>query len=248
MIDIHTHLWSEADGLTPCAGNADDLVAMADRYAIESLVVLPLFGGMQPTLQQVAAGNQAVRDLARHDPRMRPFVTVYPRHGEFAQAQLRQCIEEWGFAGLKIWVAPADEPCVFPFIERMIGYGKPVLIHAMHKTVGQYPLESDPVQVANLARRYPEARIILAHIGGNFIYTCDAIRDTPNVMTDSSGTFCETGMVEHAVRTLGAQRVLFGSDAPGVDYINNVAKVMAADLSETDKAAIMYDNARRLLA
>jgi predicted TIM-barrel fold metal-dependent hydrolase len=246
IIDIHTHLWGAPDGLTPQSGGREKLIAMADRYNIEALVVLPLFGGHNPSQEEIAAGNRAVRDLWRDDPRMKPFVTVFPRHGQAAVDELVRCMED-GFFGLKIWVSPANEPCVYPLIEKMIGYGRPSLIHAMHKSVGQLALESDPTDIAALARRYPESKIIMAHIGGNFIYSCGAIRDVPNVVTDPSGSYCERGMVERAVHELGADRVVFGSDAPGAEFLNNVAKVMAADLSDADKEAIMYHNARRLL-
>lgn len=161
--------------------------------------------------------------------------------------ELRRGIEEEGAFGLKIWVSPADEPCTYRLIEKMIEYDKPTLIHAMHKSVGQLPLESDPKDIAALATRYPEAKIIMAHIGGNFIYSCGAIRDCPNVWTDPSGSYCERGMVERAVFELGAKRILFGTDAPGAEYLNNVAKVMTADISDQDKHAIMYGNGRRLL-
>jgi predicted TIM-barrel fold metal-dependent hydrolase len=248
IIDNHTHLWGGADGLTEQAGGREQLIAMADRYNIEALVVLPLFGGHNPSVDEIAAGNRAVRELGRQDKRMKPFVTVFPRHGKAALDELVRGIEEYGFFGLKIWVSPADEPCVYPLIEKMIEYGKPSLIHAMHKSVGQLPLESDPTDIARLARRYPESKIIMAHIGGNFIYSCGAIRDVPNVMTDPSGSYCERGMVERAVHELGAERILFGSDAPGAEFLNNVAKVMTADITDDDKGAIMYRNARRLLA
>jgi hypothetical protein len=128
----------------------------------------------------------------------------------------------------------------------MIERDKPTLIHAMHKSVGQLPLESDPKNIANLAKRYPQAKLIMPHIGGNFYYSCEAIADCPNVWTDPSGTYCETGMLEHAVKTLGAQRILFGSDAPGADFMNNVAKVQAAEINDADKQAIFADNARKL--
>jgi uncharacterized protein len=116
----------------------------------------------------------------------------------------------------------------------------------MHKSVGQLPLESDPTHIANLARAYPQAKIIMPHIGGNFYYSCDVIADYPNVWTDPSGTYCESGMVEHAVRMLGAERIVFGSDAPGADFVNNLAKVLAADITREQQRMILADNARRL--
>jgi predicted TIM-barrel fold metal-dependent hydrolase len=245
IIDMHTHIWSDASGVRVRASDERALVEMADRFNIEAIVVIPLFGGLSPGEGEVAAGNEAAAALAARDARVKPMVTVYPRHERSSMEQLKRWMDA-GFCGLKIWVSFADEPCVFPLIEKMIELGRPTLIHAMHKSVGQLPLESDPLNIANLARRYPEAKIILPHIGGNFYYTCDVIADVPNIYTDPSGTYCETGMLEHAVKVLGAGRILFGSDAPGADLVNNLAKVLAADISAEDQAAILAENARKL--
>ena len=210
IIDMHTHIWGDAQQVGGCG--------CADRNG----------GSLRPRSRRrasavrryvsVARGNRCgqtpqPRKQCRRDKRMKPMVTVYPRHGTIA---VDECVKwmERGFVGLKIWVSIADEPCVFPLIEKMIEYGKPMLIHAMHKSVGQLPLESDPTNIASLAKRYPQAKIIMPHMGGNFIYSCEVIADCPNVWTDPSGTYCETGMVEHAMKVLGADRILFGSDAP----------------------------------
>jgi predicted TIM-barrel fold metal-dependent hydrolase len=240
IIDMHTHIWggtSDADG--------DVLIEMADRFSLESMVVMPLFGGTCPSPTEIAAGNEAVAKLAQRDPRMKPMVTVYPRHGQFAVEEMNRWMDR-GFIGLKIWVSLADEPCVFPLIEAMIERNRPTLIHAMHKSVGQLPLESDPMHIANLALRYPQAKIIMPHIGGNFYYSCEAIADCPNVWTDPSGTYCESGMLEHAVKVLGPDRIMFGSDAPGADFVNNLAKVLAAQMTDAQKRMILAENARRL--
>lgn len=244
IIDMHTHIWEHAPG----AGSAADeqtLIDMADRYNIEAVVVMPLFGGLCPTRKDIEAANIAVAALARRDPRMKPMVYVNPRLVGHALEQVNHWMGE-GFVGLKIWVNFADDACVFPLIERMIELDKPTLIHAMHKSVGQLPLESDPTHIASLARRYPQAKIIMPHMGGNFLYSCQVIAPCPNVWTDPSGTYCETGMMEHAVEVLGPDRIMFGSDAPGADYVNNLAKVLAADLPETTLKKILADNARKL--
>lgn len=245
IIDMHTHVWSDATGLAPAPTDEANLIEMADRFNLEAVVVMPLFGGLAPSPAQVAAGNEAVAAFARRDPRMKPMVTVYPRYPAHALDELNRWMGE-GFEGLKIWMSPADEECVFPLVERMIEYAKPTLIHAMHKSVGQFALESDPSHIANLARRYPEAKIILPHVGGNFYYTCELIAGLPNVYTDPSGSYCETGMVEHTVATLGVDRMMFGSDAPGADFANNLAKILAAELSPEDQRKILSANARQL--
>lgn len=194
------------------------------------------------------AGNKAAAALARTDSRYLPFARVHPPHGDAAVGELLRCLDEDGFAGLKVWLTKADSAEMDALMEILIERNKPLLIHAMRKSTGNYPGESDPVDVAVLARRFPAAKIVMAHIGGNFLHGCEAVVDCLNVFTDCSGTFCEQGMVEHAVDRLGPDRVLFGSDAPGADFIANLAKVAAADLPPGVIEQILCSNAERVLS
>ena len=56
------------------------------------------------------------------------------------------------------------------------------------------------------------------------------------------------GVVEMAVRELGADRVIYGSDYPGRSFASQLAKVLGADISQDAKQAILAGNLRRLLA
>jgi len=247
IIDIHTHIWDRREGIDIRAEDQRTLISMADRFDLEGLVVMPLFGGHCPSPDQITAGNDAVRLFAQADERIWPFVTIWPPNLDNALEELSRRIEEQNFYGVKVWVCHADHPKMFPVAEKVIEYGKPILIHALAKATGQLPLESNPVHIANLARRYPELQIIMAHMGGDFIFGCNAIADCPNVVTDISGSYCESGMVEYGVKMLGAERVLFGSDAPAASFINNLAKVMTAQIEPAERCSILHDNAYSLL-
>jgi predicted TIM-barrel fold metal-dependent hydrolase len=51
-----------------------------------------------------------------------------------------------------------------------------------------------------------------------------------------------------AVRELGAERVLYGSDAGGRSFASQLAKVYGAPISERQKRMILGENLKRLLA
>jgi len=68
-----------------------------------------------------------------------------------------------------------------------------------------------------------------------------------NVYLDTSGFDPEMGIVEMAVERLGAERVIYGSDAPGRSFAAQVAKVIYADISEADKRLILGENAAKIL-
>jgi predicted TIM-barrel fold metal-dependent hydrolase len=247
IIDIHTHLWSDASGYSTLPENEEQLLRMADRFNLEKILVMPLYGGIRPTIDQIRVGNNLAAEYALKDRRIVPFGRVEAHLENDALTEAKRCVDQLGMRGIKIWISKADDPKLFQIVEYMINVGLPIMIHAMHKSTGQYKDESDPMDVCRLAKHYPDATLIMAHMGGDFIYGCRAIADAPNILTDMSGSYCENGMVEWAVKTLGAKRVLFGTDAPGASFINNVAKVAAADISEEDKRMIFYHNARRLL-
>jgi predicted TIM-barrel fold metal-dependent hydrolase len=51
-----------------------------------------------------------------------------------------------------------------------------------------------------------------------------------------------------AVRELGAERVIYGSDAGGRSFASQLAKVMGAEIPEAARQLILGENLRRLLA
>ena len=54
-------------------------------------------------------------------------------------------------------------------------------------------------------------------------------------------------MIETAVKTLGAKRVVFGFDAPIRHFSGQLSNVLATDLPETVKQDILWNNTVRLL-
>ncbi len=109
------------------------------------------------------------------------------------------------------------------------------------------PGESSPADLAALAVRHPDACLISAHVGNDWERGIRAIRATKNVWGDICGADPTAGVVEMAVRELGAGRIIFGSDAGGRSFASQLAKVASADLSDADKQLILGGNLRTLL-
>jgi predicted TIM-barrel fold metal-dependent hydrolase len=55
------------------------------------------------------------------------------------------------------------------------------------------------------------------------------------------------GVVEMAVRELGPERVVYGSDVGGRSFASQLAKVMGADIPDSAKELVLGGNLRRLL-
>jgi predicted TIM-barrel fold metal-dependent hydrolase len=96
------------------------------------------------------------------------------------------------------------------------------------------------------ARLYPEAMLIEAHIGGggDWEWAIRQLRAAPSVYLDTSGSVIDEGMIEMAVRELGADRLLFGTD---MTMEGGVGKVLGADLTEEQREQIYWRNMKAIL-
>lgn len=102
--------------------------------------------------------------------------------------------------------------------------------------------------------RHSQVRLILAHLGNNSDagtsrQVCAVQRSQAgNVFIDtSSARSIYSGLIEWAVETIGADRLLFGTDTPLYSVACHKARIESAEISQADKRAILFQNAARLL-
>ena len=120
--------------------------------------------------------------------------------------------------------------------------------HTWLKTDGTtYPGESSPYDLVELAKRHPRTPLILGHTGGQWELGIRAVRAYPNVSIDIAGSDPTAGLVEMAVRELGAERVIYGSDCGGRSFASQIAKVHGASIPDREKKLIFKENLKRML-
>lgn len=237
IIDMHAHIWKNR--VSDCANT---MRKAAQRFGIEKILISAL-GSHYPDQEEVAYLNEQTEQLIRQDALFGGYVTISPEHDNSLDV-LRKGIEKQGMIGMKIWVSCLcdDDRC-----DRLYEYcgrnSVPVLIHAFAKAEGQLPYEATGVHVANAARRHPDTKFIMAHLGGNCYHGLRLIRDLPNVWTDFSGGPFRQDDIPYAVQLLGAERILFGTDNA---YAMNYGQAMEAQLSREDREKILYTNAATL--
>jgi uncharacterized protein len=246
--DVHCHL-SGVPGLTPGERLAQ-LLGFADRMGIERLCV---FMGMNwsydPTPEDMRRQNDEVlAALERWHHRAFGFVYLNPNHVEASLSELDRCVQHGPMVGVKLWVARhCNTPELDAIVKRAAELNAPILQHTYIKATGNLAGESTPMELAELARRHPNASFICAHTGGDWELGIRAIRDCKNVSAELCGSDPTAGFTEMAVRELGAERVLYGSDAGGRSFASQLAKVFGADIPESAKQLILGQNCKRLL-
>ncbi len=246
--DDHSHIYG-VPGRTPTERMAS-LVKYADRLGIQRLCV---FMGMDfvhdPSPERLRLENDQVLEALRSwSHRAFGFVYLNPKHREASLAELDRCVRDGPMVGVKLWVAEhCNSPDLDPIIERAAELKAPVLQHTYLKIAGNLPGESTPMDLAELAARHPQATLICGHTGADWERGLRAIRPCPNVYADLCGSDPTAGMVEMAVAELGAERVLYGSDAGGRSFASQLAKVLGANIPDAAKKLILAGNLKRLL-
>jgi uncharacterized protein len=246
--DLHCHL-SGVAGLTP-EERLGSLLRYADRVGIERLCVyMGMKWAQDPGPDDLVKQNDDVlRALEKHSDRAFGFVYLSAKHVERSLSELERCVANGPMVGVKLWVAQrCNDPAIDPIIARAAELNAVIFQHTWFKTTENYAGESTPDDIVALARRFPQVPIICGHTGGTWELGIRAIREQKNLFADLAGSDPTWGITEMAVRELGADRVIYGSDSGGRSFASQLAKVHGAAISDDDKQKIFCDNLRGLM-
>lgn len=237
-IDAHCHV---GKGLMN-GQDVRELLEAMDRLDIEQAVIVPWDQAIAVDNRE---GNQYTLKLAsQHENRLISFCTVNPWFGQRALDELEYCVS-YGAKGLKLHPPyqgfQLSDPFVLPVIEKALSYDLPVYVPT------GIPIASMPMQLAYVADLYPEGTFIQGHFGfpDFWIDAIPSVEHRPNIYVDIAYNAIST--IEHAVKTLGAERVIFSSDAPYLSLDNEVDKLLSLDISEAERKKIGYENMKGIL-
>jgi predicted TIM-barrel fold metal-dependent hydrolase len=245
-LDAHCHILHEhgiaaGGGLVFRDGDADGMIELTRRAGIDRTAIMSWAG---PLSSDTDTGNEIVTQaVARYPDEFIGVATINPAYDdpEKIRQVIRQCHVELGFPGLKTYT-PLQS----------IGYDDP-LFHAWYQFGNDYDLYAviDPDGIAreaairNLATRYPRLGIHLDHCGQSWAYAKWAVslmQEFSNIWAQLNYTNVTNGVIEYLVEQVGADRVLFGTDAPMRDPRPQVSWLVFTRLLESDKRAIFGGN------
>lgn len=247
--DVHCHLANPLTGRGP-EDRLGRLLEVADRMGISRVCVyMGMKWSYDPSPADFRQQNDEVLAAIRRWPdRAFGFVYVNPKHPRESLDEINRCIADGPMVGLKLWVVMhASDPQLDPIVDRATELKAVVFQHTWLKITGNLPGESTPMDLAALAKRHPSAKLICGHTGGDWEQGIRAVRAFPNISVDLGGGDPVAGITEMAVRELGPERVLYGSDAPGRSFASQLAKVHGAEIRDEAKRLILAANLKRLL-
>lgn len=251
--DLHCHLPSKhmPDGtLTEQMGL---MLEIAGRVGIERIGVFLRTGRTEGPNDDA----EILRALTRYRGRVFGFVWCdLDQVGESIE-KLQRWVGDGPMVGLKLggYSGICSKPEYDPVFQKAVDLEAVIYQHTWIKLGGDppypgggnLPKESTPQDLVEVAARYPDYPMICGHTGGNWERGIRAVRASKNVSVGIGGGYPTRGMVEMAVRELGADRVIYGSDVTGRSFASQLGKVHGAAISEDEKARIFYDNLNRMM-
>ncbi|MFH1707929.1 MAG: amidohydrolase family protein [Planctomycetota bacterium] len=244
IIDAHMHL--NAPPFYVPAADAAALIAAMDKYGIRRGIIAPQ---LAITCDMRAGNDEALAAAAASGGRLMAYCTVNPRYPEEMNPELERCFAA-GAVAVKIHPGIHDTAVTDPAYNRVYTFaqerGVPVLAH----TWGESPRHG-PRLFVEITARFPRLVVILGHAGGTFAgmrETIEAVRARPaNLYADLTGSMPYLNRVELLVRAVGAERVLYGSDAPWLEPGQTLGPVLFAAIGDEERRLILGGNIRRLL-
>jgi len=257
LIDVHAHFHSPFTNRADWAGyNASRLAAgatMGVRAHVAS--VLGTWGYTSPTYfsspeDQSRANAWMLAYAAQHGPLVHAYVAVNPNFTEHA---LAECATGMAAGGIGIKLAAgrrADDVLLDDIADCAAQHGVPVLQHIFQHRRRDWPNQdaSDGIELARLAARHPRTTFLLAHIGGggDWAHTFPAVLDVPNIVMDLSGSGIDRGMIDEALRWVGASRLLWAADVTLCTGLTKRRALAHLDASPDELQAMCWGNAVRI--
>ena len=209
---------------------------LMDKAGVEKSIIFPV------GYEDYVAPNQEIAEIVRNNKKFIGFARVSNDMPNAAE-HIQYAVKELGLVGLKVGDVPNRE-----ILDAVRELKIPVLAHS--------GMGLAPIKYEGVAQSYPDITLILAHLGIGI--TWDMMFASPlqaiylaktykNVYLDTSAATWIQYVLEQAVREVGADKILFGSDGPWFYPAIMKACIKDLELSESDEAKIMGGNIASIL-
>ena len=228
IIDTHTHIFPDTSAASILKltgkkfkvkvygkGTAADLISKMDENGINYAVIL-----------MVALNPRTVKKvntwlIKLKEPRFIKFGTLHPSLKGFKEEIQR--LKENGIRGIKLQpevqgftVDNAD--LTYPLYEALAVSGMTVMFHVGGNPTSHPQQRSQPGMILNVAKDFPELKIITAHLGGLNMWTqvAELLAGKENVYMETSMTYEKITPkgAEKIIRKHGHHKIFFGTDYP----------------------------------
>jgi uncharacterized protein len=249
IFDAHLHIPSdngENFQWSLVTRNMPEFVAYLDKCGVRRGVISSSWSNKAQSPEDYRNGNREVaKYVERYKGRFRGSCVITPFRIDEALREIEHCYREYGF----VWLGE--------FCNYMTGYkyDTPEWAEVMRLATELnliLHIHTTTSEMRYLAQKFPDAVIVFPHLGANrndIFERIEIVAKHKNTCIELSGSGIErVGILEKAVKEIGADRVLYGSDFTINDPAAVIARVRNAFLTAEDREKILFRNVERLLA
>lgn len=212
IIDAYNHIWkakpNAPEAFMHTGLGPQELVAAMDRHGVDIAVVCPLGQDID---------NEYIAEAVQEYPtRLIGFCEANPRDPD-APKTIRRCFKEYGLKGYKLHPQmqghpPSSHPLMDPVMSVCAELDIPVYAHCLDD------MWVTPFQYEEMIRPFSTVKLILGHMGFMWLgpECIQVAQRHPNVYLETS--FTSLAGQRDAIKALGPERVIMGTDWPHNDY------------------------------
>lgn len=238
IIDVHAHLG--VDRVFDETFTEEEQWEKKKQFGVDFTILQP---ALVHTLEEAREQHDAIAALcAKHPQTFAGMANPNPHLKEADYvSEVRRCIEELGFVGIKIHTSAhgvnpmsRDGMRVFELAGKL---GVPVMVH----TGAGIPF-ANPSHLIPAAQAFPDVKIVIAHCGMMVLAgeTYVAMKQCSNLYADI--TWTAGFLIRHWSHELGAHRFMFGTDHAD-NCGTELAKVRTSGLTQEEQDWILYKSA-----
>ncbi|MFH0795602.1 MAG: amidohydrolase family protein [Candidatus Omnitrophota bacterium] len=195
--------------------------------------------------------NESVEAFEKSSGRILSYLVFNPRQPEKSLKSIDENIRQEPFIGIKIHPSIHLYPADGEGYERIWKYAsenKTVLLSHSWAISPVNPSQSySQVKLfERYLKKYPEVNLVLGHSGGlkeGIRKAVELAKIYPHLYLDIAGDILFFGLIEFLVESIGADRILFGSDLTMLDPRINLSRVLMAKIDLEAKRKILGLNA-----
>ena len=236
---------------------AEELIESMDRAGVDKSVVCGFVWSDNGLCKE---GNDYILDsIKKYPDRLIGFTSVQIKNPDDMVKEIERCIDNWAKGIGEIvteahGIAIDDNKVIGPIVEVAKSLNIPILVHA-NETVGHYYVgkaKTELRQFYNFILSSPDVDIILAHWGGGLLFyelMPEIAQAAKRVYYDTAASLFlyKAKVYPVAVQIVGADKILFGTDYPLIDWERYFKQIENCGLLQEDMDKIYGENAKKLL-
>jgi predicted TIM-barrel fold metal-dependent hydrolase len=261
IIDAHNHYTApskreSADSSDIDKGEIDDRLRCLDARGVDQAIIIAGHGYLRPAgirdTREINDGIARYRDSA---PAKFPcgIGVLEPLYGEVSLPELKRCKSELNLSGVSFHTrfqgVSLENPWTLQYLNRM---GELDLVPFIH-SVGESPEES-LWKIDGLAKELPDLTMVVLDAFSTFeqsAFVRHVADRRPNLVFDTALAADGFDTAATIAKEFGCGRILYGSDLYSWSCHRHLPdvlpQILASDLSDSDKVAIVGGNVSRLL-